>query len=65
MGVVLTTCRSPEILTLVAAYSTKNTPEVFVVTVLQLSEDHKNAYLAKFFEMEQGKFKLSAGKSYV
>ena len=49
---------------LVASNSTKNTPEVFVAKVLRLSEDHKTAYLAEFSEIEQGKFKLSVGKSY-
>ena len=49
---------------LVASNSTKNTPEVFVAKVLRLSEDHKTAYLAEFSEIEPGKFKLNAGKSY-
>ena len=49
---------------LVAANSTKSTPEIFVAKVLRLSEDHKSAYLAEFSEIEPGKFKLDAGKSY-
>ena len=53
-----------DFVSLVAANSTKNDPEVFVAKVLRLSEDQRTAYLAEFSEIEQGKFKLSAGKSY-
>ena len=49
---------------LVAANSTKSVPEVFVAKVLRISDDRKTAYLAEFSELEQGKFKLEAGKSY-
>ena len=49
---------------LVAANSTKSVPEVFVAKVLRISDDRKTAYLAEFSELEPGKFKLEAGKSY-
>ena len=53
-----------EFVALVAANSTNNVPEVFVARVLRLSDDRKTAYLAEFSEVEPGKFKLTAGKSY-
>ena len=49
---------------LVAANSTKSSPEVFVAKVLRISDDRKTAYLAEFSELEPGKFKFEAGKSY-
>ena len=53
-----------EFVALVAANSTKSVPECFVAKVLRLSDDRKTAYLAEFSEVEPGKFKLKAGKSY-
>ena len=53
-----------EFVGLVAANSTKSVPEVFVAKVSRLSDDRKTAYLAEFSEVEPGKFKLNAGKSY-
>ena len=49
---------------LVASNFTEKCPEVFIVKVLRLSEDHKTAYLAEYSETEPTKFKLSVGKSY-
>ena len=53
-----------EFVGLVAANSTKSVPEVFVAKVSRPSDDRKTAYLAEFSEVEPGKFKLNAGKSY-
>ena len=53
-----------EFVALVAANSTKSVPECFVAKLLRLSDDRKTAYLAEFSEVEPGKFKLKAGKSY-
>ena len=44
--------------------STQSNPEVFVARLLQLSADHKIATLADFKELQPGKFKPDAGKSY-
>ena len=49
---------------LVASNSTKSDPQVLVAKVLRLSEDKKTAYLAEFSELEPGKYRLKAGKSY-
>ena len=49
---------------LVAANSSEESPEVFLAKLLRLSEDKKTAFLAEFSEVEPGKFKLAAGKSY-
>ena len=53
-----------EFVALVAANSSRSNPEVFLAKILRLSEDHKTAFLAEFSEIEAGKFKLNAGKSY-
>lgn len=53
-----------EFVTLVAANSSRSKPEVFLAKILRLSEDRKMAFLAEFSEVEAGKFKLNAGKSY-
>lgn len=53
-----------EFVALVAANSTKRVPECFVAKLLRLSDDRKTAYLAEFSEVEPGKFKLKAGKSF-
>ena len=48
----------------VAADSTHSRPKCFLAKLLRLSEDHKTAFLAEFSEIEDGKFKLNAGKCY-
>lgn len=53
-----------EFVALVAANSTKSVPECFVAKLLRLSDDRKTAYLAEFSEVEPGRFKLKAGKSF-
>ena len=53
-----------EFVALVASDSTRSDPKCFVARVLRLSEDHKTAFLAEFSEVETGKFKLNAGKSF-
>ena len=53
-----------EFVALVAANSSRSKPEVFLAKILRLSEDRKMAFLAEFSEVEAGKFKLNAGKSY-
>lgn len=49
---------------LVASNSSDESPEIFLAKLLRLSEDKKTAFLAEFSEVEPGKFKLNAGKSY-
>ena len=49
---------------LVALNSSQESPEIFVAKILRLSENKKTAFLTEFSEVEPGKFKLSAGKSY-
>ena len=49
---------------LVASDSTRSRPKCFLAKLLRLSEDHKTAFLAEFTEMEDGKFKLNAGKCF-
>ena len=53
-----------EFVALVAANSMEASPEVFVATVLRLSEDQKTAYIAECEETEPRKFKMNAGKSF-
>ena len=47
-----------------ASDSTRSRPKCFLAKLLRLSEDHKTAFLAEFSEMEDGKFKLNAGKCF-
>ena len=47
-----------------ASDSTLSSPKCFLAKLLRLSEDCQTAFLAEFVEIEDGRFKLNAGKSY-